>query len=54
MLEIETLNYWPQSELVSSKWASEHLKDNTVKIVEVIYDSKNRGLLNTVPGGSLF
>ena len=50
MSEIESLRYWPQSELVSSKWISEHLKDSTVRIVEVTYDSKNRGSHHTLPG----
>ena len=53
MSTLKSVEYWPQSELVSSQWVSERIQDNNVKIVEVIYDSKNRGLLNTVPGGSV-
>ena len=49
----ESLEYWPQSELVSSQWVIEHLQDNTIRIVEVIYDSKNRSSHNTVPGASV-
>ena len=40
-LLLESLEFWPQSELVSSKWVNEHLQDNNVRIVEVIYDAKN-------------
>ena len=39
---LESLKFWPQSELVSSQWVNEHLQDNNVRIVEVIYDAKNR------------
>src|SRR3712207_2970415 len=38
----EPLEYWPQSELVSSQWVNDHLYDNNVRIVEVVYDSKKR------------
>ena len=54
MSTIESLEYWPQSELVSSKWVGEHLQDNSVRIVEVIYDSKNRSTQNAVPGAVCF
>ncbi len=53
MSTIESLEYWPQSELVSSKWVGEHLQDNSVRIVEVIYDSKNRSTQNAVPGAAV-
>ena len=49
----ESLEYWPQSELVNSKWVNDHLQDNTVRIVEVIYDSKNRSSLVAVPGAAV-
>ena len=52
MSSIESLEYWPPSELVSSKWVSEHLQDKNVRIVEVIFDSENRNLCNTVPGAA--
>ncbi len=53
MSTLESLEYWPQSELVSSKWISEHLQDNNIRIVEVIYDSKDRSNQNTVPGAAV-
>ena len=53
MSTLESLKYWPQSELVSSKWVIEHLQDNNVRIVEVVYDSKNRSTQNTVPGAAV-
>ena len=53
MLVIESLEYWPQSELASPKWVNEHLQDNTVRIVEVIFDSKNKNSHNTVPGAAV-
>jgi hypothetical protein len=53
MLTIESLEYWPQSELVNSKWVNEHLEDNKVRIVEVIFDSKNRNSHNETPGAAV-
>ena len=53
MSTIEPMEYWPQSELVNSQWVSEHIEDNSAKIVEVIYDSKNTSSFNTVPGDSI-
>lgn len=50
---IKPWGYWPQSELVNSKWVNDHLQDNTIRIVEVIYDSKNRSSLNTLPGAAV-
>ena len=32
----ESLEFWPQSELVSSQWVNEHLQDSRVRLVEVI------------------
>lgn len=39
--------HWPPSELVSSQWVNEHLHDNNVKIVEVVYDSKTKSSYNS-------
>lgn len=39
---IEPLEYWPQSELVSSQWVNDHLHDDNVRLVEVVYDSKKK------------
>jgi thiosulfate/3-mercaptopyruvate sulfurtransferase len=47
------LKYWPQSELVSSEWVNNHLQDNDVRIVEVVYNSKNRNIHNSVPGAAV-
>lgn len=38
----ESLEYWPQSESVSSFWVKEHLKDINVKVVEVIYNTHKK------------
>lgn len=46
------IEYWPQSELVSSQWVNEHLHDNNIRIVEIIYDSKNRNLSNSAKGAA--
>jgi thiosulfate/3-mercaptopyruvate sulfurtransferase len=48
----ESLEYWPQSELVSSEWVKEHQFDNDVKIVEVLYNSDNEQSHTPVPGST--
>ena len=49
----ESLEFWPQSELVSSQWVNEHLQDSSVRLVEVIYDTKNSRPHPAVPGASV-
>lgn len=39
---IEPLEYWPQSELVNSKWVKDHLHDKNVRLVEDVFDPNNR------------
>ena len=49
----ESLEFWPKSELVSSQWVNEHLQDRSVRLVEVIYDTKNSRPHPAVPGASV-
>ena len=49
----ESLEFWPQSELVSSQWVNEHLQDSSVRLVEVIYDAKTSRPHPALPGASV-
>lgn len=51
-MSTETLEYWPQSELVSAEWVKKHLQDKDVKIVEVLHHLENKEPHNSIPGST--
>lgn len=52
-MSIQTLEYWPKSELVSSEWIKKHLQDKDVRIVEILYNLDNKDLNSSIPGSTI-